>query len=152
MTDSFSGELHLQSGESIASSSITSTVASTLRRIYVVYITTVWLVAAPREVRAEPPLLQVDDSLVVPDTDRLFTILPNGLTVEAGTDLPPLRVKQTFTFSNLYRPASDRTARNTAIRVASQVLWDAVGYECREFCPDIRRWLEGRATNSKRTH
>jgi hypothetical protein len=46
------------------------------------------------------------------------------------------------TISNAYYPAPDRTVRNTAIRLASQVLWDAVGYECKEFWPDIRRWWD----------
>jgi hypothetical protein len=46
------------------------------------------------------------------------------------------------TLGNLYYPTADRTARNTAVRAASQVLWDAVSFECKEFWPDIRRRFE----------
>jgi hypothetical protein len=46
------------------------------------------------------------------------------------------------TLGNLYYPTADRTTRNTAVRAASQVLWDAVSFECKEFWPDIRRHFE----------
>jgi hypothetical protein len=41
--------------------------------------------------------------------------------------------------SNVYYPAEDRSAAQTLIRWGTQVMWDAVSNELKEFWPDIRR-------------
>jgi hypothetical protein len=41
--------------------------------------------------------------------------------------------------SNLYYPAEDRSAAQTLLRWGTQVMWDAVSNELKEFWPDIRR-------------
>lgn len=43
--------------------------------------------------------------------------------------------------SNIYHPAQDRTLSNTMSVWATDVLWDAVADEAKEFWPDIRRRL-----------
>jgi hypothetical protein len=44
--------------------------------------------------------------------------------------------------SNAYYPAPERSPANTMARVGSQIMWDTVSYECKEFWPDIRRMLQ----------
>ena len=44
--------------------------------------------------------------------------------------------------SNAYYPAAERSTANTLARAGSQVMWDTVSYECKEFWPDIRRMLQ----------
>jgi len=44
--------------------------------------------------------------------------------------------------SNVYYPAADRTASATLARAGSQVMWDTISFECKEFWPDIRRALQ----------
>ena len=44
--------------------------------------------------------------------------------------------------STAYFPASERATANTLARAGSQVMWDTVSYECKEFWPDIRRMLQ----------
>ncbi len=41
--------------------------------------------------------------------------------------------------SNLYYPAADRSVANTLTRWGTQVLWDTLSNELKEFWPDIRR-------------
>ena len=41
--------------------------------------------------------------------------------------------------SNLYYPSEDRSAAQTLVRWGTQVMWDAVSNELKEFWPDIRR-------------
>jgi hypothetical protein len=43
--------------------------------------------------------------------------------------------------SNIYHPAQDRTVTNTMSVWATDVMWDAVANEAKEFWPDIRRKL-----------
>jgi hypothetical protein len=43
--------------------------------------------------------------------------------------------------SNLYYPPEDRSAAQTLVRWGTQVMWDAVSNELKEFWPDIRRKL-----------
>ena len=40
--------------------------------------------------------------------------------------------------STLYYPAADRSAASTWARVGSQIMWDTISFECKEFWPDIR--------------
>ena len=40
--------------------------------------------------------------------------------------------------SNLYYPAADRTLTSTLTRWGTQLMWDAVSNELKEFWPDIR--------------
>jgi hypothetical protein len=44
--------------------------------------------------------------------------------------------------SNLYHPAADRTASSVAARAGSQVMWDVLAFESKEFWPDIRTGLK----------
>jgi hypothetical protein len=44
--------------------------------------------------------------------------------------------------SNLYYPSGERSPRTTLARAASQVMWDTISFECKEFWPDIRRTLQ----------
>ena len=46
------------------------------------------------------------------------------------------------TFSDLYYPPGERTWSATLARAGSQVMWDAISFECKEFWPDIRRRLQ----------
>jgi hypothetical protein len=41
--------------------------------------------------------------------------------------------------SNLYYPSADRSTTQTLTRWGTQVMWDAVSNELKEFWPDIRR-------------
>ena len=43
--------------------------------------------------------------------------------------------------SNIYHPAEDRTVANTMSVWATDIMWDAVADEAKEFWPDIRRKL-----------
>jgi len=44
--------------------------------------------------------------------------------------------------SNVYYPPAQSTASATLARIGSQVMWDTVAFEAKEFWPDIRRSLE----------
>ena len=41
--------------------------------------------------------------------------------------------------SNLYYPAADRTLPSTLTRWGTQIMWDTLSNELKEFWPDIRR-------------
>ena len=43
--------------------------------------------------------------------------------------------------SNAYHPAEDRDAASTATRMGSQIMWDTLSNELKEFWPDIRKHL-----------
>jgi len=43
--------------------------------------------------------------------------------------------------SNLYHPREDRTFRNSVTVCYTQIGWDAIGFELKEFWPDIHRHL-----------
>ena len=45
--------------------------------------------------------------------------------------------------SNLYYPSNDRSTVQTLTRWGTQVMWDAVSNELKEFWPDIRRKVHG---------
>jgi hypothetical protein len=45
------------------------------------------------------------------------------------------------TLSNTYHPAEDRDASSTAYRMGSQIMWDTLSNEMKEFWPDIRQRL-----------
>ena len=61
---------------------------------------------------------------------RRFNVSEIGGTAIAGA------------FSNVYYPAAQSTASATLARIGSQVMWDTVAFEAKEFWPDIRRSLE----------
>jgi hypothetical protein len=44
--------------------------------------------------------------------------------------------------SDLYYPPGERNPRVMLMRAASQVMWDTISFECKEFWPDIRRILQ----------
>jgi hypothetical protein len=44
--------------------------------------------------------------------------------------------------SNAYYAAPERSAANTLARAGSQIMWDTVSFEAKEFWPDIRRMLQ----------
>lgn len=44
--------------------------------------------------------------------------------------------------SDLYYPPGERGSRTLLARAASQVMWDTISFECKEFWPDIRRMLQ----------
>ncbi len=44
--------------------------------------------------------------------------------------------------SDIYYPAAQRSAGDTTARIGSQVMWNAIAYECEEFWPDVRRRLQ----------
>ena len=44
-------------------------------------------------------------------------------------------------FSDAYYPAAERSASKTLARAGSQVMWDTLSAEAKEFWPDIRRTL-----------
>ena len=44
--------------------------------------------------------------------------------------------------SNIYHPADDRTLSNTLSVWATDIMWDAIANEAKEFWPDIRRKLK----------
>jgi hypothetical protein len=64
------------------------------------------------------------------DGDAVFNIS------EIGGDL------STAAVASLYYPATERSARDILTRAGSQVVWDAVAFESKEFWPDIRRGFE----------
>lgn len=41
-----------------------------------------------------------------------------------------------------YYPAAERSAANTLARAGSQIMWDTLSFEAKEFWPDIRRTLQ----------
>jgi len=43
--------------------------------------------------------------------------------------------------SNMYYPTVDRTASATVTRWGTQIMWDALANELKEFWPDVRRRL-----------
>jgi len=43
--------------------------------------------------------------------------------------------------SNAYHPREDRTFRNSVTVCYTQIAWDAIGFELKEFWPDLRRHL-----------
>lgn len=43
--------------------------------------------------------------------------------------------------SNLYSPSNERTVSDTLTTWGTQIMWDTVANEAKEFWPDIRRWL-----------
>jgi hypothetical protein len=55
---------------------------------------------------------------------------------EIGGDL------STASVATLYYPSTQRTAKDVLVRASSQVIWDAVAFESKEFWPDIRRAFE----------
>lgn len=48
----------------------------------------------------------------------------------------------TSVISDTYYPAEQHSAHATLARMGSQVMWDAVSFECKEFWPDIRQTLQ----------
>ena len=44
--------------------------------------------------------------------------------------------------SNLYYPSNDRSTAQTLTRWGTQVMWDAVSNELKEFWPNIRRKMQ----------
>jgi hypothetical protein len=44
--------------------------------------------------------------------------------------------------SDLYYPPGERSPRTTLVRAESQVMWDTISFECKEFWPDIRRNIQ----------
>lgn len=44
--------------------------------------------------------------------------------------------------SNLYSPAQERTVSDTLTTWGTQIMWDTVANEMKEFWPDIRRWIQ----------
>jgi hypothetical protein len=48
------------------------------------------------------------------------------------------------TVANAYHPVEDRTAENTMVRIGSQIMWDTLSNEMKEFWPDIRDRLHHR--------
>jgi hypothetical protein len=46
------------------------------------------------------------------------------------------------TLSDLYYPSEERRLGSVLARASSQVMWDAISFECKEFWPDIRRTLQ----------
>ena len=43
--------------------------------------------------------------------------------------------------SNAYHPPEDRDAASTAMRMGTQIMWDTLSNELKEFWPDIRQRL-----------
>jgi len=44
--------------------------------------------------------------------------------------------------SNLYSPAQNRSVSDTFTTLGTQIMWDTVANEMKEFWPDLRRWIK----------
>ena len=68
------------------------------------------------------------------------TVITRGRSGEAQINLSGIGGNGVAAaISNLYYPSEDRAAVQTLVRWGTQVMWDAVSNELKEFWPDIRR-------------